>query len=55
MRIGDYDKAKQYLEKSKKIIPKILEKSHSILVVEDSQAVILKLKNLSIYTIQITQ
>lgn len=44
LRVGQYEFAKNAFEKSKKIIPKTVEKKRSIIVVDDSPAVILKLR-----------
>ena len=44
LRIGQYEVAKNAFEKSKKFISKTIEKKRSIVVVDDSKAVIMKLR-----------
>jgi len=44
LRIGQHEVAKNAFDKSKKIVPKTVEKKRSIVVVDDSPAVIMKLR-----------
>ena len=44
LRIGQYEVAKNSFEKSKKFVPKTVEKKRSIVVVDDSPAVIMRLR-----------
>lgn len=44
LRIGQYEVAKNAFEKSKKFVPKTVEKKRSVVVVDDSPAVIMKLR-----------
>ena len=44
LRIGQYEVAKNAFEKSKKFVPKTIEKKRSVVVVDDSPAVIMKLR-----------
>lgn len=44
LRIGQYEVAKNAFEKSKKIVPTTVEKKRSIVVVDDSPAIIMKLR-----------
>ena len=45
LRVGKHDDAKDAFEKFKNIIPEFVEKTHPVLIVEDSDAVIMKLTN----------
>ena len=45
LRIGKHDDAKDAFEKFKGIVPKLVEKTRPVLIIEDSNAVIMKLKN----------
>ena len=45
LRVGQYDDAKNAFEKSKKLTPKTVGKTRPVVIVEDSDAVVMKLKN----------
>ena len=45
LRVGKHDDAKDAFKKFKSITPKLVEKTRPVLVVEDSNAIVIKLKN----------
>ena len=45
LRVGNYDEAKDVFKKYESMAPKLVEKNRPVLIVEDSNAVVMKLKN----------
>jgi len=45
LRVGNYDEANDAFRRYKNIVPKLVEKNRPVLIVEDSNAIVLKIQN----------